>query len=322
MHSRYLPEVRLLTVGRKLNSRGLTVEFPWEHGLKKDIHELWYIHHGQGELRSDGGEWMPIRSGMMTWFHADRFYEWRQVPTDPLGVNFFHFDFIKPMPTKLKSLSEILTAYDPAFVDGLSRRVIELFWEEYFEKVVQGGKEANPSRVPTPQFEGESEPVRRDLFLPQTMSIHVPRNSNGALPALASILFRGLLGEYLHLTSQNLTVEEVGIRRFHRMVIADLVAKIQSDLGSVPPVGKMAEQCGYGIDHFGRVFRKIMGCSPQDFIIRARIAKARQLLLETGLSVKEIAAAIGYTSQFFFSRQFKSLTGQSPSEFRERHKAL
>lgn len=321
MHSGYLPEVRLITVGRKLNRKGGTVEFPWENGLRKDVHELWYIHHGHGELRAEGGDWVEIRSGMMVWFHAHRFYEWRQDPMEPLGVNFFHFEFAKPEPPKLKKTPETLVAYDPAFVDGLSRRVIELYWEEYFEKVVQGGRDANPSRVPVPQFESEPEPVRQDLFLPQTMSIQVPRNISGALPALASGLFRGLFGEYLHLASQNLSMEEVGIRRFHRMVIADLVAKIQSDLGKVPSVGKMAAQCGYGIDHFGRVFRKIMGCSPQDFIIRARIARARQLLLETGLSVKEISAAIGYTSQFFFSRQFKSITGKSPSEFREHHKA-
>jgi AraC-like DNA-binding protein len=306
-------------VGRKLNSRGVLSEYPWEKGLKKPVQELWYIHHGTGELRSDGGPWMPIRTGMMVWFHAGRFYEWHQDPNNPLGVNFFHFDFVGKAPAGLSKLRETLDAYDPAFVDALSRRIIELYWEEYFDKVVQGGKAANPAKVPTPFFESEPEPVRRDVFLPQTMSIEIPRHGRGALSELAVNLFQGLIGEYLHVSTMNLSIEEAGIRRLHRMVIADLVARIQSDLGNVPSVRAMAAQCGYGIDHFGRVFRKIMGCSAQDFIIRARIAKARQLLLESGLSVKEIAVKIGYTSQFFFSRQFKSLTGESPSDFRNRH---
>lgn len=316
-------DYRICYAGRKQNVKGRVVEFPWEKGWKKNVEEIWYIFHGEGRMRSQGGEWRSLRPGMMVWYRAGVFYEWEQDPEKPFGVHFFHFEprgeasasvYPDPFP-------DTLEAMDPSFVESLSRRIIELYWEEYFEKVVKGGANPGSRNVPSPHFENESEPVRKDLFLPPTMSIQVPPRNSSALLSLAHSLFCGLVGEYLHLAEKRLTVDEVGVQRFHRRVIGDLVAQIQSDLANVPSVTDMAGQCGYGIDHFGRIFRKVMGCSAQEFVIRARIARARQLLLETGLSVKEIAADLGYASPFFFSRQFKSIVGESPTLFRQRHES-
>lgn len=63
--------------------------------------------------------------------------------------------------------------------------------------------------------------------------------------------------------------------------------------------------------------------SPKDFCIRARVFRARELLLETDLSVEQIAVNLGYADMFFFSRQFKAWTGQSPNYWRveNRHRA-
>ena len=52
------------------------------------------------------------------------------------------------------------------------------------------------------------------------------------------------------------------------------------------------------------------------FVEQQRIARARQLLTMTSLSVKEIARQVGYDTQFYFSLRFKKQTGQNPTAYR------
>lgn len=313
----------LRTLGRAQNERGVEVAYPWEAGLTKDCSELWYVFHGEGKLRADGGPWQPLRAGMLVWFRRTHFYEWRQDPEHPLGVNFFHFDLRAADGGLLDDaeIPETVEAMDPVFAESLSRRVIELYWEVYHEEVVQGGTPPDAIHVPHPRFIKEPEPVRRAAFLPEPMGIEAPVRLDHPLLHHAANLFNCLIDEYRHLATRKLSLEEVGLQLFHRRTIHDLVARIQENLASVPPVSEMAARCGYSLDHFGRVFRKVMGCGAQEFVMKARVARARQLLLESGLSVKQIAAELGYNSPFFFSRQFKAIAGESPTEFRRRHAA-
>ena len=46
------------------------------------------------------------------------------------------------------------------------------------------------------------------------------------------------------------------------------------------------------------------------------VSRARQLLAETGLTISQIAEALGFRDVFFFSRQFTQRTGQTPSAYR------
>jgi len=69
--------------------------------------------------------------------------------------------------------------------------------------------------------------------------------------------------------------------------------------------------------HLRRLFIEETGMNPAQYRTRACIAKARQLLKETNLSVKEIAAELGYVDGFTFSRQFKQVAGLSPSSYRQ-----
>jgi AraC-like DNA-binding protein len=70
--------------------------------------------------------------------------------------------------------------------------------------------------------------------------------------------------------------------------------------------------------HFFALFKRVMGDSPIKIFIRARMQRACTLLLETGMSVKEVAALLGYQDEFYFSRVFKSVHGLSPSYYRAR----
>jgi AraC family transcriptional regulator, arabinose operon regulatory protein len=63
-------------------------------------------------------------------------------------------------------------------------------------------------------------------------------------------------------------------------------------------------------------FKDVFGASPTHLLARLRMQKARNLLLETRMSIKEIADSVGYQRQHEFARAFRRNTGQSPSEWR------
>lgn len=64
-----------------------------------------------------------------------------------------------------------------------------------------------------------------------------------------------------------------------------------------------------------RVFKEHMGISPMRFYREKKIHKAKKLIRESALSFTEIADQLGYTSVHYFSKQFKDLTGTTPTEY-------
>ena len=66
-----------------------------------------------------------------------------------------------------------------------------------------------------------------------------------------------------------------------------------------------------------RVFLQHFGMSPKQYVIKLRMHKALQLLVENSLSVKEVAFACGFTDEKYFSRAFKEKYGYPPSQVRD-----
>lgn len=65
------------------------------------------------------------------------------------------------------------------------------------------------------------------------------------------------------------------------------------------------------------VFRRVTGYSPIDYLIRVRLEKGAELLLQTVLPVSEVAQKCGFTDSNYFSRQFRKRYNLSPKEYRE-----
>jgi Response regulator containing CheY-like receiver domain and AraC-type DNA-binding domain len=79
----------------------------------------------------------------------------------------------------------------------------------------------------------------------------------------------------------------------------------------------IAEAHGVSAPYLSRLFHEAAGVSPSRYLTRCRMEHARKLLLDSRLSVREIALRVGYPDPFHFSKAFKNETGLSPSEFRE-----
>lgn len=79
-----------------------------------------------------------------------------------------------------------------------------------------------------------------------------------------------------------------------------------------------SREIGFSETHLIRRFREEFGCTPCEYLMRQRIDAARRLLDCSRKSVKEIAAMLGFSDQYYFSGCFKARTGSSPSQYRNR----
>jgi AraC family transcriptional regulator len=68
--------------------------------------------------------------------------------------------------------------------------------------------------------------------------------------------------------------------------------------------------------YFSRVFRSLTGTSPGRFLTAVRLTKAKELLLETSLSVTEVSYMVGYNSLGTFTSRFTRSVGFSPARYR------
>ncbi len=105
--------------------------------------------------------------------------------------------------------------------------------------------------------------------------------------------------------------------RMHELVCrAKSLLEMRMDV--TPTIENLASSLGLSATHFYRIFRAHTGLSPYQYHLQLRIARAKQMLHATGMSIKEVAAALAFENQFHFSNAFKRRTGMSPSQWRQR----
>ena len=87
------------------------------------------------------------------------------------------------------------------------------------------------------------------------------------------------------------------------------------------PVRRLARVSGVSQAHFARSFKEAFGIPPHRYLLTRRIEQAKTLLRDTDLPIIEIAFQTGWKSLGTFGRTFRDVTGESPTELREREKA-
>ncbi len=91
-----------------------------------------------------------------------------------------------------------------------------------------------------------------------------------------------------------------------------------ADRSHADAVAAVARRLGFSYETFRKKFRAAVGFSPGQFHLDARIDRAAALLYQGRQSIKEIAVALAFCDEFYFSRCFKRRFGQSPRAFRRR----
>ncbi|PUA39269.1 AraC family transcriptional regulator [Paenibacillus elgii] len=78
-------------------------------------------------------------------------------------------------------------------------------------------------------------------------------------------------------------------------------------------------KCRLKKSYFYKLFKQETGMTPKDYLLRMKMKKAANLLLESRQSVTSISDNLGYDSIHYFSKQFAAFYGISPTAFRSRN---
>jgi AraC-like DNA-binding protein len=105
--------------------------------------------------------------------------------------------------------------------------------------------------------------------------------------------------------------EEPGLR-----AIQDAVARMRESAGAPLDLPSLARELNVSYRWFRRAFTHHTGLSPHKYLLEIRLARARSLLAQSSLSIKEIALQTGFEDTQYFCRFFHKKVGQTPGVWR------
>ncbi len=96
--------------------------------------------------------------------------------------------------------------------------------------------------------------------------------------------------------------------------LAEALALMKSDLDEMTSPTEIAEKIGISTRQLERLFGKNLHTSPKRYLLDLKLERARHLLVQTEMSVTDIALACGFTSSSHFARVYRSRFGINPSQ--------
>lgn len=141
---------------------------------------------------------------------------------------------------------------------------------------------------------------------------------------LGSVKLKNALNEEQILKLQ-MALEEIGFELLSDKK-TQLIEQIKNEIIKIVHHQEQPEKIGHLTDYLpeiighnyaslSKLFSEIEGHTIEKYLILQKIEKAKELLLYQELNISEIAYQLNYSSSQHFSRQFKSITGLTPSEF-------
>jgi transcriptional regulator GlxA family with amidase domain len=96
-----------------------------------------------------------------------------------------------------------------------------------------------------------------------------------------------------------------------------VVKYIDDNISAKIDINELSQMTRWSGQHFIRVFTQYMGDTPYQYILKKKMEKAKVLITETDISMKDIAFELGFQSYGNFCKIFKRETGKNPDEFRK-----
>ncbi|MCD8365167.1 MAG: AraC family transcriptional regulator [Clostridiales bacterium] len=123
--------------------------------------------------------------------------------------------------------------------------------------------------------------------------------------------------DYLARSASGRQLSQAG--KMQDFYLRESIAFVEQNFQNDISIEDIAAFLGLNRSYFGKIFKKAVGKTPQEFLISYRMVKACDLLKLTRLPIQDISRAVGYPDQLHFSRAFKKLYGIPPREWRRQN---
>ena len=90
---------------------------------------------------------------------------------------------------------------------------------------------------------------------------------------------------------------------------------IRKNIDSSIKIDQLSEICNLSNDHFIRLFKKEMNCTPIRYINQKKIEKVQLMLLTENIPIKDIAYSLSFENISYFNKVFKQITGYTPTQY-------
>lgn len=102
-------------------------------------------------------------------------------------------------------------------------------------------------------------------------------------------------------------------------VIEEVRFMMRQNIETEIDLQNLAREHHVGYSYFRKMFKKFTGVSPGQYHLQLRIMRAKELLITTDKSVKEISYELGFQSIYYFSNMFKKKEHLTPTQFRKKN---
>lgn len=104
----------------------------------------------------------------------------------------------------------------------------------------------------------------------------------------------------------------------HSLPVLRALDYIDRNLKEPITIAQLAQEAGWSHEHFTRKFVQYTGMSPQKAIVKRRIERACQLLVQENRNISEIAYSVGFQNVHYFYRTFMNVMGMTATQYRQR----
>mgnify|MGYP001765880987 CR=1 FL=1 len=180
-------------------------------------------------------------------------------------------------------------------------------------------------RIAREHFHG----VTVDVSIAPLLQLHAPslslliRSVLAAMPLherhatfMREMMTMHLIGSLLSLGRPAVSVRSQGGTGLSSAAMRRLEGYVQDKLQGAISLREMADLAHMSRFHFLRQFRQKTGMTPNVWVTRLRIERARRLLASSIMPITEVAALCGYPDAAYFATVFRRVAGVSPSQFR------
>jgi AraC family transcriptional regulator len=163
----------------------------------------------------------------------------------------------------------------------------------------------------TPQF-AIDDPLIRSLG----MTLDGEMRSNNPKPSFYAERLAAALAAHIFVTYSGSAPRDMRSQGAHWAKLRRAIEHIHANIDKPLRLDHLAMMAAMSKFHFAKAFRQAMGTPPHQYLVHARMHRAKALLQDEVLSIPQVASRVGYMDAGQFADQFRRVVGLSPARYR------